>query len=132
MYRTYHLTKEEEGKITRQRWDGDTYYYDVYETQDELIKEEDRLRKIKEEAERNHKEYIESMKIYNRIKTCFNTSWSEEDFINAYKQAKGIEDRDLTEEEYENFDKQMDENKLKRFREVITEDINERMVYYFE
>ena len=27
MYRVYQLTEKEQGKITRQRWDGDTYYY---------------------------------------------------------------------------------------------------------
>ena len=34
MYRTYYLTEAENGKITRLRWDGDTEYYDVFETQE--------------------------------------------------------------------------------------------------
>ena len=34
MYRVYHLTDEEKDKIVRCRWDGDTHYYDVFESQD--------------------------------------------------------------------------------------------------
>ena len=43
MYRTYELTDKEIGKITRLRWDGDTYYYDVFESQEECDKEQERL-----------------------------------------------------------------------------------------
>ena len=35
MYRVYNLTEEEKGKITRLRWDGDTHYYDVFDSQEE-------------------------------------------------------------------------------------------------
>ena len=42
MYRTYELTDKEIGKITRLRWDGDTYYYDVFESQEECDKEQER------------------------------------------------------------------------------------------
>ena len=46
MYRTYELTDKEIGKITRLRWDGDTYYYDVFESQEECDKEQERLDRI--------------------------------------------------------------------------------------
>lgn len=49
MYRVYKLTEEEKDKITRMRWDGDTHYYDVFESQEECDEEEKRLVKIDEE-----------------------------------------------------------------------------------
>ena len=49
MYRTYELTEEEKGKITKLRWDGDTHYYDVFDSQEECDEEEKRLAKIDEE-----------------------------------------------------------------------------------
>ena len=49
MYRTYELTDKERNKITRLRWDGDTHYYDVFESQEECDEEERRLEKIDEE-----------------------------------------------------------------------------------
>ena len=56
MYRTYELTEEEKSKITRMRWDGDTHYYDVFESQEECDEEEKRLANIDEEY-RKAKEY---------------------------------------------------------------------------
>ena len=32
MYRVYELTEKENNKITQMRWDGDTHYYDVFES----------------------------------------------------------------------------------------------------
>lgn len=61
MYRTYHLTDAEDDKITRLRWDGDTYYYDVFETQEECDKEEERLRKIEEEWKWQRENYLKSL-----------------------------------------------------------------------
>ena len=61
MYRTYQLTEKEKDKITRQRWDGDTYYYDVFATQEECNKEEERLRKIEEEWKREHENYLNTL-----------------------------------------------------------------------
>ena len=58
MYRTYNLTEKEKGKITRLRYDGDTYYYDVFDTQDECDKEEERLKKINEEYKKKMEEYL--------------------------------------------------------------------------
>ena len=49
MYRVYKLTEKEQGKITRLRWDGDTHYYDVFDTQEEANEEQKRLDKIEEE-----------------------------------------------------------------------------------
>lgn len=49
MYRTYKLTEKEDGKITKMRWDGDTHYYNVFETQEECDEEEKRLAKIEED-----------------------------------------------------------------------------------
>ena len=61
MYRTYNLTEQEKGKITRQRWDGDTFYYDVFDTQEECDEEEERLRKIDEEYKRELDEYYNAV-----------------------------------------------------------------------
>lgn len=58
MYRVYQLTEEETGKITRLRWDGDTHYWDVFESEQELEAEEARLKKIEEDYRRNVREYI--------------------------------------------------------------------------
>ena len=70
--------------------------------------------------------------IQDRIKDYFDITWSREDFEEGYKTAKEIEDRELTDGEWEDFDEQMSEERLKRFREVIIADINERLVYFFE
>ena len=56
MYRTYELTEEEKNKITRMRWDGDTHYYDVFESLEECDEEGKTLAKIDEEH-RKAKEY---------------------------------------------------------------------------
>ena len=58
MYRTYELTEEEKNKITRMRWDGDTHYYDVFESQEECDEEEKRLAKIDEEYRKAKKYYL--------------------------------------------------------------------------
>ena len=60
MYRVYNLTDKETGKITRLRWDGDTHYYDVFESQDECDKEEARLKKIDEEYKKQKEAYLRS------------------------------------------------------------------------
>ena len=62
MYRTYKLTNEEEGKIVRYRFDGDTSYYDVFETQEECDREEQRLAKIQREYEQMKTAYLETTK----------------------------------------------------------------------
>lgn len=59
MYRTYELTDKEIGKITRFRWDGDTYYYDVFESQEECDKEQERLDRIAAEYEEEKRKYME-------------------------------------------------------------------------
>ena len=58
MYRTYELTDEEKNKITRMRWDGDTHYYDVFESQEECDDEETRLAKIDEEYRTQKENYL--------------------------------------------------------------------------
>ena len=58
MYRTYELTEEEKNKITRVRWDGDTHYYDVVESQEECDEEEKRLAKIDEEYRKQKENYL--------------------------------------------------------------------------
>ena len=69
------------------------------------------------------------------IDKYFNTTWSVEDFFYAYCQNKGIDDpeKDLTEEEYNKLWKECEEKityeLLRGLRDVITEDINERLVY---
>ena len=62
MYRTYELTDAEKGKIIRSRWDGDTYYYDVFETQEECDLEQKRLDRIEaeyKEAMLNYRKRLE-------------------------------------------------------------------------
>ena len=61
MYRTYELTEEEKNKITRMRWDGDTHYFDVFESQEECDEEENRLTKIDEDYRKQKENYLKSM-----------------------------------------------------------------------
>ena len=61
MYRVYELTGREKGKITRLRWDGDTHYYDVFESQEECNEEEKRLAKIEEDYRRQKEAYLKSL-----------------------------------------------------------------------
>lgn len=61
MYRVYELTEKEQGKITRIRWDGDTYYYDVFDSQEECDEEGKRLAKIDEEYRREMENYLKSL-----------------------------------------------------------------------
>lgn len=61
MYRTYELTEEEKNKITRMRWDGDTHYYDVFESQEEYDEEERRLKKIDEEYRIQRENYLKNI-----------------------------------------------------------------------
>lgn len=62
MYRTYHLTEAEKGKITRLRFDGDTYYYDVFDSEDECKQEEERLAKIDAEYEKEKQQYLAALR----------------------------------------------------------------------
>jgi len=60
MYRVYDLTDKEMDKITRLRWDGDTHYYDVFDSQEECDEEEARLKKIDEEYQKQKENYLRS------------------------------------------------------------------------
>lgn len=62
MYRVYELTEKENNKITRIRWDGDTHYYDVFESQEECDKEQKRLDKIEEEYKKAQADYLQHLK----------------------------------------------------------------------
>lgn len=62
MYRVYELTEKENNKITRIRWDGDTHYYDVFESQEECDKEQKRLDKIEEEYRKARADYLQRVK----------------------------------------------------------------------
>jgi hypothetical protein len=53
MYRVYTLTEKEKGKITRCRWDGDSHYYDIFDSQEECDEEEKRLAKIGEDYKKS-------------------------------------------------------------------------------
>lgn len=57
MYRVYQLTDEEKGKIVRCRCDGDTYYYDVFESQEECDEEQKRLDEIEAEYRKKKADY---------------------------------------------------------------------------
>ena len=61
MYRVYELTEKEQNKITRLRWDGDTHYYDVFDSQEECDAEEKRLTRIEEEYKRQKENYLKSL-----------------------------------------------------------------------
>lgn len=61
MYRVYELTDKEIDKITRLRWDGDTHYYDVFESQEECDEEEKRLAKIDEEYRKAKEYYLKTL-----------------------------------------------------------------------
>ena len=62
MYRVYKLTEKEQGKITRMHWDRDSYYYDVFDSQEECDEEEKRLAKIDEEYRREMENYLKSLR----------------------------------------------------------------------
>lgn len=62
MYRVYELTEKENNKITRIRWDGDTHYYDVFESQEECDKEQKRLDKIEKEYRKARADYLQRVK----------------------------------------------------------------------
>ena len=62
MYIVYELTDKERDKITRLRWDGDTHYYDVFESQDECDAEEKRLARIGEEYKIQKENYLKSLR----------------------------------------------------------------------
>lgn len=62
MYRVYELTEEEQNKIIRLRWDGDTHYYDVFDSQEECDEEEKRLARIDEEYRRQKENYLMSLR----------------------------------------------------------------------
>ena len=67
------------------------------------------------------------------IEEYFNTKWCFVDFFYAYCKAKGIDDpeNDLDDETYgqleEECERKINVGMLRRLREVITEDINERI-----
>lgn len=61
MYRVYKLTDKERDKITKMRWDGDTHYYDVFESQEECDEEEKRLVKIDEEYRKAKENYLKTL-----------------------------------------------------------------------
>ena len=61
MYRVYQLTEKEQGKITKLRWDGDTHYYDVFDSKEECDEEEQRLAKIEECYIKQKENYLKSL-----------------------------------------------------------------------
>ena len=58
MYRVYELTEEEKDKIIKLRWDGDTHYYDVFDSQEECDKEEERLKEIEDQYKKEQEWYL--------------------------------------------------------------------------
>ena len=62
MYKVYQLTDEEKNKIVRLRWDGDTHYYDVFESQEECDEEQKRLDKIEAEYKKQKADYLKNCK----------------------------------------------------------------------
>lgn len=62
MYRTYQLTEAERDKVAVLRWDGDTSYYDVFDTMDEAIEEEKRIKSIDDEVQAQKDAYLRSLR----------------------------------------------------------------------
>lgn len=62
MYKVWNVTEKEKGKHIIPIWDGDTYSYTVCETDEEYEEEKERIKKIDEEAERKHQEYLDYLK----------------------------------------------------------------------
>ena len=62
MYRIYELTDEEKDKIVRYRWDGDSGYYDVFDSQEECDEEQKRLDRIEKEYRLEKQRYLQSLK----------------------------------------------------------------------
>ena len=56
------LTDEEKDKIVQLRWDGDTHYYDVFESQEECDEEQKRLDKIEAEYKKQKADYLKNCK----------------------------------------------------------------------
>lgn len=63
MYRVYQLTDEEKDKIVRCRWDGDTHYYDVFESQEECDEEQKRLDEIETEYRKEKADYLKKLQM---------------------------------------------------------------------
>ena len=63
MYRVYELTDKErkEDKIIHFCHDGDTPYYDIYESKEEWEQESKRLMKIADEARKEKLDYMKSL-----------------------------------------------------------------------
>lgn len=59
MYRTYELEGNEKYVISF--WDGDCTTYTVFETEEEMKEEKERLKKIDDEYEEKMKRYLESL-----------------------------------------------------------------------
>lgn len=62
MYRTYSLSADEVGKIKVLRYDGDTYYYDVFDSQEEYDEEAARRKCIDEECRVQLENYLKKLK----------------------------------------------------------------------
>ena len=43
-------------------WDGDTYYYSVFESKEEMEKEQERIKKIDEDIKKAYEAYLNSLK----------------------------------------------------------------------
>ena len=73
---------------------------------------------------------MDKERIQKLIDEYFNTQWYIDDFIAGYQEAKDIDGK-LTEEEEADFESQLTAENLKNFREVIIQEINERIPYLF-
>lgn len=61
MYRVWQLSEDEKGKITRQFWDGDSYYYDVYDSQEEADEYKLKYDKLEAERKKMWEDYMKSL-----------------------------------------------------------------------
>ena len=82
--------------------------------------------------------YMSGAKAQEYIEKYFELKYNFTDFLYAYCYNKGIDDpeNDLTDEEYDQMEKKAEElikpERLNELRNVITEDINERLRYFMK
>jgi len=59
--RSHNLTEKEKDKITVLRYDGDTHFYDVFESKEEQEEEQKRLDKIEKDYQEQMASYLKSL-----------------------------------------------------------------------
>ena len=61
MYRVWQLGEQEKGKIVRSFWNGDSYSYDVYDSQEEADEYKAKYDKLEAERKKMWEDYMKSL-----------------------------------------------------------------------